>query len=141
MVVRVVSARPEVVQLTVDSQGEVEAEHTIDLVNEVAGRVRDVAPAFVAGGYFETGDILLELDPTDYDLARIRAEAKVAEAREELEIEKSESQLAAQGLFPVARGQGGFGRGPVAVGQRRTGAGCRRPRSAPGFARPLPAAC
>jgi RND family efflux transporter MFP subunit len=101
MVVRVVTAQPEVVQLMVDSQGEVEAEHTIDLVNEVAGRVSRVAPAFVAGGYFEAGDILLELDSTDYDLARIRAAAKVAEAREELEIEKSESQLAAQGLFPL----------------------------------------
>ncbi len=73
----------------------------IDLVSELPGGVTSVAPAFVTGGYFSAGDVLLEIDATDYKLAKIRAEAKVAEAREDLEIEKSEAELAAKGLFPV----------------------------------------
>jgi len=101
LMVRVVTAQPEAVRLSVKSQGEVQAEHMIDLVSELPGKVMRVAPAFVTGGYFDAGDVLLEVDPTDYELARIRADAKVAEAAEELEVEKSEAELAATGLFPM----------------------------------------
>ena len=65
------------------------------------GNITRVAPAFVAGGYFKTGDTLLEIDATDYELARVRAEARVAEETETLEVEKSEAELAAEGLFPL----------------------------------------
>ena len=101
LLVRVVTAQPEEVQLQIDSQGEVNAEHTIDLVNELPGKIKSVSPAFVTGGYFKAGDVLLELDATDYELARIRAAAQVAEADEELEIERSEEKLAKEGLFPL----------------------------------------
>jgi RND family efflux transporter MFP subunit len=101
VVVRVVTAQPEQVRLTVASQGEVDAEHMIDLVSELPGKIKMVSDAFVSGGYFEAGDVLLEIDPTDYELARVRAAAKVAEAAEELDIERTEADLAAQGLFPL----------------------------------------
>ena len=101
VVVRVVTAHPEQVQLTVASQGEVDAEHMIDLVSELPGKIKMVSEAFVNGGYFDAGDVLLEIDPTDYELARIRAAARVAEAIEELEIERTEADLAAKGLFPL----------------------------------------
>ena len=101
LVVRVVGAQPEQIRLTVKSQGEVDAEHMIDLVSELPGKIKRVSTAFVTGGYFQEGDVLLEIDPTDYELARVRAQASVAEAVEELEIEKSEAELAAKGLFPL----------------------------------------
>lgn len=101
LVVRVVTAHPEQVRLTVSSQGEVDAEYMIDLVSELQGKIKSVSPAFLTGGYFVTGDVLLEIDPADYKLTRIIAEAKVAEASEDLEIEKSEAELAAKGLFPL----------------------------------------
>jgi RND family efflux transporter MFP subunit len=101
LVVRVVTVQPEQVQLTVSSQGEVNAEHMIELISELQGRVTRVAPAFLTGGYFKTGDVLLELDRTDYELARVRANAKVAEAKEDLGVEESEAELAAKGLFPL----------------------------------------
>ena len=100
-VVRAVTVAPERVQLTVASQGEVSAEHSIELISELDGKVQRVSPAFVTGGYFEKGDILLELDPTDYELAAVRAEAALAEATEEMEIERTEAELAAEGLFPL----------------------------------------
>jgi RND family efflux transporter MFP subunit len=101
LVVRVVTARAERVQLTVKSQGEVAAEHMIDLVSESQGLITQVAPAFVTGGYFKAGDMLLRIDPTDYEFTRVRAEARVAEEVETLELEKSEAALAADGLFPM----------------------------------------
>jgi len=101
LVVRVVTVQPEQLRLNVSSQGQVAAEHTIDLVSELQGGITWVAPAFLTGGYFKTGDALLKIDPTDYELARVRAEARVAEETEELEVEKSEAELAAEGLFPL----------------------------------------
>jgi RND family efflux transporter MFP subunit len=101
VVVRVVTAAAEEVQLTVSSQGEVSADHSIDLISELPAKVKRVSPAFVTGGYFSADDVLLELDPTDYELVKIRAEAAVAEAAEELEIEKTEAELAKEGLFPM----------------------------------------
>lgn len=105
LVVRTIEAQPERVRLTIDSQGEVHAEYMIDFASEVQGSITSVAPAFVNGGYFETGDVLVEIDATDYELARIRAEARVAEQIEALEIEKSEALLAAEGLFPLREAQ------------------------------------
>jgi RND family efflux transporter MFP subunit len=101
VVVRVVTAKPEQVRLTIESQGEVDAEHMIDLVSELPGKITTVSSAFVTGGYFEKGDVLLQIDPTNYELGRVRAAAKVAEAVEELEIERTEADLAAKGLFPL----------------------------------------
>jgi RND family efflux transporter MFP subunit len=101
LVVRTVTVQPEAVRLNVSSQGQVAAQHTIDLVSELPGSITRVAPAFVTGGYFKAGDELLRIDPTNYELARVRAEARVAEETEELEVEKSEAELAAEGLFPL----------------------------------------
>jgi len=101
LVVRVVEAEPQSLRLTVESQGEVNAEHMVDLVNEVPARVVQLSPAFVNGGYFRTGDVLLQLDETDYELARVRAAAQVSEAVEDYELEKTEAALAKEGLFPL----------------------------------------
>ena len=51
------------------------------LLPEVSGRVLRVSPAFVAGGFFEEGDALLEIDPYDYRQAAIQARSRVAEAK------------------------------------------------------------
>lgn len=105
VVVRTIVAEPESAQLTINSQGEVNAEYMIDFVSELQGSIKRVSPSFVSGGYFKAGDVLLELDDTDYELARIRAEARVAEETEALEIEKSEAALADKGLFPLREAQ------------------------------------
>jgi RND family efflux transporter MFP subunit len=101
LIVRFVTAESEQVRLTVESQGEVDAEHMIDLVSELQGKITRVSTSFLTGGYFRAGDVLLEIDPTDYELGRIIAEAKVAEAIEDLELEQLESELASKGLFPM----------------------------------------
>jgi len=105
LAVRVITVQPETVSMTVSSQGEVTAEYTIDFVSELQGSITSVAPAFVNGGYFEAGDVLVEIDRTDYELALVRAEALVAEQVEQLEVEKSEAALAAEGLFPLREAQ------------------------------------
>jgi multidrug resistance efflux pump len=47
----------------------------------------------VSGGFFEKGEVLLRIDPHDYELALTRIEAEVAQAGLQLEQEKARLQL------------------------------------------------
>jgi membrane fusion protein, multidrug efflux system len=64
-------------QLHVESQGTVLPRTRTKLISEVSGAVLSVSSEFVVGGTFEKGDILLQLDPTDYEVALQRAEARL----------------------------------------------------------------
>lgn len=75
---------PGQVSATVYTQGTVRARQAIDLVAEVAGRVISVDPQFVAGGYFDKDQVLLRIEPSDYEYAVAQAQARVAEAEEQL---------------------------------------------------------
>lgn len=75
--VRAVVVTPERLQLTVHSQGTVEPSTESDLIPEVSGRVIHTSPSLVTGGYFEKGDVLLELDPEDYRTTVERARSAV----------------------------------------------------------------
>ena len=61
--------RAETVKLNIRSQGVVVPRTEIDLVPEVAGQIIQLHPSLVAGGFFEAGDILVTIDPRDYDYA------------------------------------------------------------------------
>jgi len=63
--------------LLVESQGTVLPRTSTQLISEVSGAVLAVSPQFVVGGTFKAGDVLLQLDPTDYEVALQRAEARL----------------------------------------------------------------
>ncbi len=90
------TARPQAVRLNVHSQGVVAPRTEINLVSEVAGKIDHVHPAFAAGGFFKKGEVLLTIDPRDYDLAVTKIQAEVAEARKELLREEAEAEQAAR---------------------------------------------
>lgn len=75
----------------VESQGIVAPRTRTRIISEVSGLVLDVADAFVVGGTFKTGDMLLKLDPTDYEVALQRAEAKVISFKALMELENARS--------------------------------------------------
>lgn len=95
-VVDVVPAKPELVRLNVHSQGVVAPRSEINLVAEIAGKVIRVHPAFAAGGFFKPSDVLVAIEPRDYDFAVTKAQALVAEARKELLREQEEAAQAAE---------------------------------------------
>ncbi len=64
--VRVISAEPMSMQLTVTSQGTVAPNTESELIPEVTGRVVWMSPALVNGGYFNAGDELIRVDDKDY---------------------------------------------------------------------------
>ena len=67
-----------------------------DLVPQVAGRVVYVADEFAEGAEFGPNTVLIKIDDADYQLAVIRAEARVAEARTNLERELATEQNKAE---------------------------------------------
>lgn len=83
----------EVVTLAVRTQGEVRPKIEIDLVPQVSGRVVALSESFNEGAEFGPGILLLKIDDTDYRLAAIHAEARVAEAQTALERELATAQI------------------------------------------------
>ena len=75
----------------VESQGIVAPRTRTRIISEVSGLVLDVADAFVVGGTFKAGEMLLKLDPTDYEVALQRAEAKVISFKALMELENARS--------------------------------------------------
>ena len=70
-------------QLSVNSEGNVQPSVETKLVAQVAGEVIDVSDSLVAGGEFSKGDILLRLDPRDYEIAVTRSQAAMSRAEAE----------------------------------------------------------
>jgi RND family efflux transporter MFP subunit len=83
--VRVVEAEPRAVQMTSHTHGTVVPRTESDLVPEVDGRVTAVSPSLVSGGFFNQGDVLLEIEPVDYEVALEQARAGLARAESDLE--------------------------------------------------------
>lgn len=88
----------EVVSLnfTVNSQGTVRPRTETTLVTEVSGKVVSVAPEFVAGGFFRKGEVLLQIDPSDYQAGLKRAEAALASRQAKLADETARSEQASK---------------------------------------------
>ncbi|TNF85765.1 MAG: efflux RND transporter periplasmic adaptor subunit [Gammaproteobacteria bacterium] len=89
LLVTVASAAREPVRFVVRTQGAVSPRTETILVSEVAGQIVEVAPAFVSGGFFAKGDVLLRIDPRNYESAVKRASAGVAQARTQVATENA----------------------------------------------------
>lgn len=63
--------------VVVKTHGIVQAHNDVRLSAEVSGQIVRIAPNFEVGSYFSAGDVLVEIDPRDYETA-----AKVAEAQQ-----------------------------------------------------------
>jgi RND family efflux transporter MFP subunit len=63
----------------VKSQGTVRPKTETILSSEVAGTIVSLSPKFVAGGVFKVNEVLMRVDPTNYEVALEQAEALVAQ--------------------------------------------------------------
>ena len=84
LTVRVLHPVVEDVGLRVRSQGTVAPRTESTLIPEISGRVVELSPALVSGGFFEQGDVLLRIDPRDYEADVARARARLARAAGEM---------------------------------------------------------
>ena len=79
---------------SVSLNGVVEARTVTDVIPQVGGRIIDVSAAFRPGAAFKKGDVLLRIEPTDYELAVERTLAEIEAARSDLAL--LEAQAAAE---------------------------------------------
>jgi len=70
-------------QLSVSSEGNVQPSVETKVVAQVAGEVIELSSSLVTGGEFKLGDVLLKLDPRDYEIALARSQAALSRAQAE----------------------------------------------------------
>ena len=94
--VEVLAAGVTNVPIVVEGHGEVVAKVAVEVVPQVAGRVVEVSPSMVAGGFFKANETLFVIEPRDYELGVDRSQAAVARAEVQLEREMAEAEVALQ---------------------------------------------
>jgi len=83
--VRTVEVRPQTLRLSTHTNGIVVPRTESELVPEVDGRVTEVSPSLVSGGFFAAGDTLLRIDTLDYKVALDQARAGLTRAESDLD--------------------------------------------------------
>jgi len=92
------------VALSVVSEGTVRPRTESQLVPEISGRVTSISDSFVEGGFFETDDVLVTIDPFDYQQAMVSARAQLAQTRLRLAEEEAEAEVAQREWEELGRG-------------------------------------
>lgn len=80
--------------VTVNCMGTVIADRQAALQAEVTGRIVDLMPGLVEGALVRKDDVLLTIDPRDYQLAVAQAEATLHSAQSSLRLEEGEQAVA-----------------------------------------------
>lgn len=91
LAVRVMTAKAEPLTVTATGYGRVAAEHTWTAVSQVDGRIVDMIDNLSEGTLVTKGQLLVQVDKTDYDLAIRKSQANIASAEASLaELERQE---------------------------------------------------
>jgi len=67
----------------------------ITLRSRVGGEIIEAAPEFIDGGSFKQGELILKIDPVDYQLALEQKKAALAESEYQLKLEEGQRDIAA----------------------------------------------
>lgn len=84
----------ENLRIEVQAQGTVSPMRETSILSEVNGRIIEVSPSFTVGGFVTKGEVMLRIDPRDYETNLLRAEAALKSAQSNLAQEKGRAQVA-----------------------------------------------
>lgn len=79
--VAAVSAEPTDIRPVRKFYGTIVAPRRVDIRSEVAGKVQSTSGKFVEGGIVQAGDLLVEVDPFDYETAQRETESDIKGTR------------------------------------------------------------
>ncbi len=82
------------VTLKVNVQGEVQPRTQINIVPQVSGKITYMSPKFIEGGKFRKSDLLIRIEPAEFELRVVQARANVAQAETVITRETSEAAIA-----------------------------------------------
>lgn len=94
VLVDTIPAKTQSLNFSVYSQGTVKPRTETTLVAEVAGQIVSVSSNFISGGFFRKGEILLQIDPSDYQTALLSAQANLASRKAQFADQKARSEQA-----------------------------------------------
>jgi len=94
VLVEAIPAEKTSLNFLVYSQGSAQPRTETTLVAEVAGKIVSVSENFIAGGFFRQGEVLLQIDPSDYETALLRAQAGLASRKAQLADQQARSEQA-----------------------------------------------
>lgn len=94
MIVETQTIAPVDFQVSVPSYGIVRPRTQSLLVAQVGGQIVDKSPNFDEGGYFAEGEVMLTIDPRDYEANVMIAEASLADAEQTLVEEQARAEQA-----------------------------------------------
>ena len=78
--------------------GTVESAQQINLSPRIGGQVIEMSPEFVPGGMIRKGDLLLRIDPADFENALSISKSELEQAEASMEIEQARQRLAEKEL-------------------------------------------
>jgi RND family efflux transporter MFP subunit len=96
MLVEVVGVEQGTFTPTIQAMGTVEPSQDIDLSPRVGGEILRVSEAFTPGGFAHKGEVLLQLDPADYENALAQRKSALSQAEADLNIELGRQSVARQ---------------------------------------------
>lgn len=92
--VEVFVLNPGSYQVELETQGTVRARTESTLIPEVRGRILEIGDNFQEGAFFEEGEVLIRIDPRDYETELIVAEANLSQMELALSEEQARSDQA-----------------------------------------------
>ncbi|GLX77758.1 RND superfamily efflux pump MFP component [Thalassotalea insulae] len=84
----------EAVTFHIESQGSVSPRTETTLISQVSGNVVNVSDKFKVGGFFKQGEVLLEIDDINYQVALVQAESRLGTAQASLVEEQARVEQA-----------------------------------------------
>ncbi len=94
--VETITATPQSYKVIIESYGTIQPRTQGTLTAQVNGEIIKVADSFRQGSFFEKGDVLLEIDPRDYQATLINAKANASQAQATLAQEQAQAKQAAR---------------------------------------------
>ncbi len=92
--VDVAEAVKATLRIEVQAQGTVSPMKETSILSEVNGRIIETSPRFAVGGFVSKDDVLLRIDPRDYETHLLRAEAALKSTESALAQEKGRAMVA-----------------------------------------------
>lgn len=92
--VEIQKLRAEPQQTLISAMGEIIPARKIDIKPQINGEIITTSEEFQLGGYFRTGEEILAIDRTDYELILRQLESDVAKAESDLALEMGNQRIA-----------------------------------------------
>jgi len=94
--VEVVSIEPSDVPIKINAMGTVIAAQEVDLKSQVSGKIMELSSELIRGGIFEKNQMLMKIEPDDYELLVEQRESDVVAAETNLKLEYGNQAVAEQ---------------------------------------------